>query len=146
MFEPAINKYISDSHESFFVVSWSNGLQVVFDDLSPDERNKKFGEFKQREILGRLLFTVKYLCSTFLKGKPTTADIISNLEKQVKNRLGDDASTSILKQNDTTTGLKLTLNIDTTKEEAADICGSVGGSLLLNSMFSKYIIPGTVCC
>lgn len=52
MFEPSINKYISDNEETFFVVSWSNGLQVVFDDLSQDERNKKFGEFKQREILG----------------------------------------------------------------------------------------------
>ena len=54
MFEPSINKYISDNEETFFVVSWSNGLQVVFDDLSQDERNKKLGEFKQREILGSL--------------------------------------------------------------------------------------------
>ena len=51
-----------------------------------------------------------------------------------------------MKHNDTTTGLKLTLNIDATKEEAADICGSVGGSLVINSMFSKYGIPGTVSC
>lgn len=88
---------------------------------------------------------MKYLSSTFLEGKPKTADIISKLEEQVKN-LSDDVSTSILKQNDTNTGLKLTLNINTTKEEAADICGSVGGSLVMNSMFSKYVIPGTVCC
>ena len=89
---------------------------------------------------------MKYLSESFLEGKPKTADIISNLEDQIKNRLGDDASTSILKHNDTTTGLKLTLNIDATKEEAADICGSVGGSLVINSMFSKYSLPGMVCC
>ena len=58
MFEPSINKYISDNEETFFVVSWSNGLQVVFDDLSQDERNKKLGEFKQREILGRLYYSL----------------------------------------------------------------------------------------
>ena len=54
MFEPSLNKYISDSQESFFVVSWSNGLQLVFDDLSSDERNTKLREFKQGVILGRL--------------------------------------------------------------------------------------------
>jgi len=68
MFEPAINKYISDSHESFFVVSWSNGLQVVFDDLSQDEIIEKLGEFKQREILGRLYYALlNILVQLFLK-------------------------------------------------------------------------------
>ena len=68
MFEPSINKYISDSQESYFVVSWSNGLQVVFDDLSQDERIKKFGEFKQREILGRLYYSLlNILVQLFLK-------------------------------------------------------------------------------
>ena len=66
MFEPSINKYISDSQESFFVVSWSNGLQVVFDELSQDERNKKLGEFKQREILGSL-YNINILVQIFLK-------------------------------------------------------------------------------
>ena len=66
MFEPSINKYISDSQETFFVVSWSNGLQVVFDELSQDERNKKLGEFKQREILGKLL-NINILVQFFLK-------------------------------------------------------------------------------
>ena len=54
MFEPSLNKYISDSQENFFVVSWSNGLQLVFDDLSNDERNTKLREFKQGVILGSL--------------------------------------------------------------------------------------------
>jgi len=66
MFEPSINNYISDSQETFFVVSWSNGLQVVFDDLSQDERNKKLGEFKQREILGMLYYSLlKYPLNIF---------------------------------------------------------------------------------
>ena len=52
MFEPSLVEYILNSEESFFVVSWSNGLQIEFDDLSQDQRANKFDEFKQQQILG----------------------------------------------------------------------------------------------
>ena len=52
MFEPSLVEYILNSEESFLVVSWSNGLQIEFDDLSQDQRANKFDEFKQQQILG----------------------------------------------------------------------------------------------
>ena len=52
MFEPSLEEYISANKESFFIISWSNGLQIEFENLSPDERKTKFADFKQHQILG----------------------------------------------------------------------------------------------
>ena len=53
MFEPSMEEYISGNEENFFVISWSNGLQIEFENLSPDERKTKFADFKRHQILGK---------------------------------------------------------------------------------------------
>ena len=45
-----------------------------------------------------------------------------------------------------TRGHKCVRLTDLTKEDAADICAAVGGTLILDTSFSKYVIPGTVLC
>ena len=46
--------------------------------------------------------------------------------------------------NSSVNGKNIVLNIDETKEKAADICGAVGATLVMDSRLLKYGVPGTV--
>ena len=62
--------------------------------------------------------------------------------------LGVDGSATILAESDATNpsfnGKNIVLNINATKEKAADICGAVGATLVMDSRLLKYGVPGTV--